>query len=99
VHAFRANFVHDPWIVRRLPQLVQAAGFEVMPMWSHGYVEAPEASYMLTWIDRGADVLARTGRIDAAAAEALKAEARRRSAAKAWFGHIAFASIMGRKPT
>jgi ubiquinone/menaquinone biosynthesis C-methylase UbiE len=97
VHAFRTNFVHDPWIVRRLPQLIQTAGFEVMPMHSHGYVEAPEGAYMLTWIDRGADVLLHTGRISQETAEALKAEARRRSAAKAWFGHIAFASVLGQK--
>jgi ubiquinone/menaquinone biosynthesis C-methylase UbiE len=42
VHAFRENFVHDSWIIRRLPQLIQAAGFEVMPMRSHGYVETPK---------------------------------------------------------
>jgi hypothetical protein len=92
------NFVHDPWIVRRLPQLIQAVGFEVKPMRSHGYVEAPEGAYMLTWVDRGADVLLQAGRIGQETAEALKAEARRRSAAKVWFGHIAFASVLGRKP-
>jgi ubiquinone/menaquinone biosynthesis C-methylase UbiE len=97
-HAFRMNFVHDPWIVRRLPQLIEAAGFEVKPMRSHGYVEASEGAYMLTWVDRGADVLLQAGRIGQETAEALKAEARRRSAAKAWFGHIAFASVVGRKP-
>jgi hypothetical protein len=67
-------------------------------MRSHGYAEAPEGGYMLTWIDRGADALAKTGRIAPELAEALKTEARRRSAAKAWFGHIAFASVLGRKP-
>jgi ubiquinone/menaquinone biosynthesis C-methylase UbiE len=98
VDAFRQSFVNDPWLVRRLPQLIHAGGFEVMPMRSHGYVEAPEGAYMLTWIDRGADVLAQAGRIGAETAEALKAEARRRSADRVWFGHIAFASVLGRKP-
>ncbi|RPI94370.1 MAG: methyltransferase domain-containing protein [Chloroflexi bacterium] len=98
VHAFRTNFVHDPWIVRRLPQLLQAAGFDVQPMRSHGYIEAPEAGYMLTWIDRGADVLLQAGHIGPETAAALKAEARQRSTARAWFGHIAFASILGCKP-
>ncbi len=98
VEAFRENFVHDPWLVRRLPQLIKAGGFDVMPLRSHGYVEAPEGGYMLTWIDRGADVLVQTGRIGKEHAEALKTEARRRSAIKAWFGHIAFASVLGRKP-
>jgi ubiquinone/menaquinone biosynthesis C-methylase UbiE len=98
VHAFRESFIHDPWIVRRLPQLIRDSGFEVLPMQSHGYVETSEAAYMLTWIDRGADALLQTGGIGNEAAEALKVEARRRSAAQAWFGHIAFASVLGRKP-
>jgi ubiquinone/menaquinone biosynthesis C-methylase UbiE len=98
VEAFRTSFVHDPWIVRRLPQLICAVGFEAMPMRSHGYVEASEGAYMLTWIERGADALLHNGRISAETAEALKAEARRRSSAKAWFGHIAFASVLSRRP-
>lgn len=97
VEAFRSGFIHDPWLVRRLPSLIAAAGLRVMPMRSHGYVEAPEGGYMLTWIDRGADVLHQSGRIDKDAADAFKAEARRRSEAKAWFGHIAFASVLARK--
>jgi SAM-dependent methyltransferase len=96
--AFRTHFVHDPWLVRRLPQLLGTGGFVVTPLCSHGYVEAPEAAYMLTWIDRGAEALLRTGRISADTATVLKAEARGRSTAKAWFGHIAFASIRGCKP-
>jgi len=97
VEAFRSGFVHDPWLVRRLPPLVAATGLLVMPMRSHGYVEAPEGGYMLTWIDRGADVLFQSGRIGKDMADALKAEARRRSETKAWFGHIAFASVLARK--
>ena len=98
VCAFRENFVHDPWLVRRLPRLLVECGFEVMPMRCHGYVEAPDAGYMLTWIDRGADVLLQAGQIGPDAARAHKAEAERRSSEKTWFGHIAFASILGRKP-
>ena len=98
VHAFRANFVHDPWIVRRFPELLQTGGFEVHPMQSHGYVEAPIGGYMLTWVDRGAEALLQAGSMSLETAEALKAEARQRSTTKRWFGHIAFASILGRKP-
>jgi ubiquinone/menaquinone biosynthesis C-methylase UbiE len=98
VHAFRDNYIHDPWIVRRLPQLLHTTGFEVMPMMSHGYVETAEGGYMLTWIDRGADALRQSGYLSAEAAAALKEEARKRTAAKAWFGHIAFASVLSRKP-
>jgi hypothetical protein len=97
VEAFRENYVNDVWIVRRLPGMLEAAGFTALPMRSHGYVESPEAGYMLTWIDRGADVLASDGRISQEHADSLKGEARRRSSQRAWFGHIAFASILGRK--
>jgi ubiquinone/menaquinone biosynthesis C-methylase UbiE len=98
VDAFRENFVHDAWLVRRLPQLLRATGFEPAPMRCHGYVEAPEGAYMLTWVERGADVLVQTGRISPETADALKAEAMRRSACQTWFGHIAFASVLSRKP-
>ena len=43
------------------------------------------------------DVLVQNGRISSESAEALKAEARRRSKRKEWFGHIAFASVLARK--
>jgi SAM-dependent methyltransferase len=97
VEAFQENFVNDPWVMRRLPRLLQAHGFTVLPTRSHGYVEAGEAGYMLTWVERGAESLAQAGRIGQETAEALTAEAKRRSATKAWFGHIAFASVLGRK--
>jgi SAM-dependent methyltransferase len=97
VDAFRSNFVHDQWLVRRLSRLIRSAGFDVLPMRSHGYVEAQEGGYMLTWVERGADVLRQAGRISEDAAAALKAEAHRRSASKEWFGHIAFASVLARK--
>ncbi len=98
IHAFRDGFVHDKWLVRRLPAMIQSCGFDVKPMRSHGYVEAGTGSYLLTWIDRGADVLLQAGRIGAEKAEALKAEARQRSDNDNWFGHIAFASILATKP-
>lgn len=63
--AFLENFVHDPWLVRRLPALVRASGFEVMPVRSHRYVEAPKGAYMLTWIERSAEVLVQAGRMGA----------------------------------
>lgn len=98
IDAVRDGFVHDRWLIRHLPRLIQSAGFAVISMQSHGYVEAPEGTYLLTWVDRGADLLRQAGRIGHEHAESLKAEARRRSEAKEWFGHIAFASVLGRKP-
>jgi ubiquinone/menaquinone biosynthesis C-methylase UbiE len=97
IDAARHGFVHDPWLVRRLPRMVEAAGFVVFSTRSHGYVESPEAGYILTLVDRGADLLASSGRISARTAEALKREARERSENREWFGHIAYASVVARK--
>lgn len=90
--------VHDRWLARRLPALAAASGFEVEHQRSHGYVEAPTARpYFLALIDRGADLLTTAGRIGAELAAALKAEARRRSEAGTFFGHIAYASVLARR--
>jgi hypothetical protein len=78
---------------------VSAAGFELGRFRSHSYVEAPSSGgYMLAIIDRGADALLDNGRITREAADALKAEARRRSDAGEFFGHIAYASVIAHKP-
>jgi ubiquinone/menaquinone biosynthesis C-methylase UbiE len=90
--------VHDRWLVRRLPKLVRGAGVELGRFRSHGYAEAPSSGgYMLTIVDRGADALLGSGRITVEAADALKAEARRRSDAGEFFGHIAYASLVAQK--
>lgn len=90
--------VHDRWLVRRLRLLIEQAGFVPGPLRSHGYVETDDPAYMLTLVDRGADALASIGRIDRASADALKEEARHRVRAGTFFGHIAYASIVGRRP-
>jgi SAM-dependent methyltransferase len=97
--AFREHFVHDPWLVRRLPWLIRAAGVDLQCVRSHGYVEAPTPGFMLaSWVDLGADALAAGGRIGTDMAATLKAEARRRVATGHYFGHIAYMSVVARKP-
>ncbi len=97
--AFREHFVHDPWLVRRLPALVRAAGVHLERVCSYGYVEAPDPGFMLSsWVDLGADALVAAARIGADVASALKAEARRRVATGEYFGHIAYMSLIARKP-
>jgi hypothetical protein len=96
---FRKHFIHDPWLVRRLPRLVQAAGLRIERLRSHGYIEAMEPGFMLmSWVDLGADALVTAGEIGAETAAALKAEARRRVASGEYFGHIAYMSCVARKP-
>lgn len=90
------TLVHDRFLVRRLPTLAREAGWEVVRVRSHGYLETDEPGYMLTIIDRGADTLTSQGRLGAAAADALKAEARRRVADGQFFGYIAYASLIAR---
>lgn len=97
VDAAVGSLVYDPLLVRRLPALAREAGWNVERLRSHGYVETDSPAYTLTLIDRGADTLAADGRLGAEAAEALKAEARRRAAAGTYFGHIAYASLIARR--
>ncbi|CAN0533811.1 unnamed protein product, partial [Laminaria digitata] len=90
--------VMDRWIVRRLPEMAKTAGFEIQRFRSHGYAEVVDPAYMLGHAERGAEVLAAQGVIGDDLADALKAEARRRAAVGAFFGHIAYASLVARKP-
>lgn len=93
------SLVHDRWLVRRLPRLVRSGGFELERFRSHSYMEAPSSDgYMLAIVERGADALQASGRLSPEAADALKAEARRRSDAGEFFGLIAYASLIARKP-
>jgi ubiquinone/menaquinone biosynthesis C-methylase UbiE len=97
--AFRSQFVHDPWLVRRLPALVRAAGANPECVRSYGYVEALKPGFMLSsWVDLGADALVAAGSIGADMGSALKTEARRRVVHGQYFGHIAYMSVVARKP-
>jgi ubiquinone/menaquinone biosynthesis C-methylase UbiE len=98
IEAVKAAFIHDIWLVRRLPAMLRAVGFELVDTCSHGYLQTTEPAYMLTLVDRGADTLAASGRIGVDAAAALKAEARRRVDVGEFFGFIGFASFIARKP-
>ena len=92
-----ANSVHDRWLMRRLASLVAGCGFKVTALRSHGFVET-HGGYMLTVIDRGADMLCGSGQISDQTATALKAEARRRVETGSFFGHVAYVSLTARKP-
>ena len=90
--------IHDPWLARRLPALVRAAGFDDLVLRGHSYVEAPSSGpYLLALLDRGADLLAASGRVGPDLAAALKDEARRRSAAGEFYGHINYVSVIARR--
>ncbi len=90
--------VHDRWLLRRLPQLVAQAGFRVLDTSSFGYTDTRAPQYLLSIVDRGADALVAQGRIGDALADALKAEARRRVDAGAFFGQITYGCLLADKP-
>ena len=96
VAAMMASYVRNPWLTRRLPKVVATLGFEITSLRSHGYVQTETPAYMLTLVDRGADILLAGGTIGVDQAEALKAEARRRVDAGEFFGHISFLSVIAR---
>lgn len=96
--AFVDGFVNDKWMVRRLPGLVQEAGFSITPIRSFGFVENIDPGLMMTWVERGADVMKNSGRIGPELAEALKAEGHRRAGQGTFFGHMAYASLIAHKP-
>ena len=96
--AMMAGSVNDRWVARRLPALARSCRLQVVAFRSHGFVDAVEPTYMLTIIDRGADILAQLGRIGPELASALKGEGRRRADAGAFYGQIAYAHLAARKP-
>jgi SAM-dependent methyltransferase len=97
VAATMAHSVHDRWLVRRLSALVRSCGFASPRLLGCAFAEVAGADYMLTVVDRGADILRGLGQLGEEATAALKAEARRRLAAGTFFGHIAYASVIARK--
>jgi SAM-dependent methyltransferase len=97
VDAVLAAGLENRWLVRQLPTMVRAAGFEVRQFRSHGYFQTNEPTYMLTIVDRGADLLAASGTVGADLCTALKLEARRRMEDGRFFGFIAYASLTASK--
>lgn len=91
-------YVHDRWLVRRMPALLSEAGFELLERDGHLYLPASDSPYFLTIIDRGAETLIQEGVIGEEFAQGIKAEARRRVASGSFFGSIAFVSVIARKP-
>ena len=93
VDAMVAGSVTDGRVMRRLPMLARAAGFEQVSFRSHGFADTSGGAYMLSIVDRGADTLAGSGVIGVSTAAALKEEARRRAEEGTFFGHIAYAML------
>ena len=94
VDTMMASSVTDRRVMRRLPAMVRQCGFEIDSFRSYGFAEIAGGDYMLSVVDRGADLLQARGEISDKTAGGLKAEARRRVELGTFFGHIAYASVV-----
>lgn len=98
MRAVQRNLIHDPYIMRRLANLAGVAGFEVLEIEAHGYVQTERPDYLLSLIERGVDAAARTGECGADLAAGFKREAARRVAEGTFYGAILFVSLIAEKP-
>jgi hypothetical protein len=85
-------------VVRKLPGLVTACGFNAGVMKGYSYIESAKPGYFLGVFERGVDGLVLAGRISESTATSLKLEAKHRGGIGQWFAHLAFASLISRKP-
>lgn len=92
------HLIHAPYVMRRLPALVGAAGFEVQAVAPHAYVQTETPDYLLSLLCRGVQAAARDGEFGDELARGLHAEAERRVAAGTFYGAILFVSLLARKP-
>jgi len=98
IEAAIGSLVYDPWLVRHLPALVRAAGFDVWDFRGHAYTRTNDVDYLLALVQMGADAHVTNGHIGPELSAAMKAEACRRADSGTFFGHIAYASVLARKP-
>ena len=92
--AMMEAFVHDIWLTRKIPGILRDKGFAIDRMDAHGFVQSSKPDYMISIIDRGADILQTSGQADGTMATALKTEARRRADAGDFYGFINFISVI-----
>ena len=97
VGAVLRNMVHAPFLMRRLPALVTAAGLNVQSVESHGYVQTISPNFLLTLLSRGTNAAAQAGEIGQGLADGFIEEARRRVANGTFYGAILFLSLAARK--
>jgi len=91
------HMVHAPHIMRRLPSLIDAAGFTLESLEPHGYIQTTSPDYLLSLLSRGLKAAGRTGEIGQAIVDSFDMEARRRVANGTFFGSLTFLSAVARK--
>ncbi|MCI5077203.1 methyltransferase domain-containing protein [Oricola sp.] len=96
--AAQRNLIHDPYVMRRLPALVRAAGFGACRTRAHGYMQTETPDYLLSLIGRSVDAAAAAGEFGSELAAGLASEASRRVADGTFYGAILFVSLIAEKP-
>ena len=97
VGAVLRNLVHAPYIMRRLPALVPAAGFTLQSVEAHGYVQTSSPHYLLTLLSRGSYAAVQAGEISQEVVHSFDREARRRVANGTFYGAMLLLSLTARK--
>jgi ubiquinone/menaquinone biosynthesis C-methylase UbiE len=97
VVAVLRHMVHAPYLMRRLPALVTAAGFRVQSIEPHGYVQTTNPEFLLTLLTRGVKAAGRAGEIGQGLVDGFDREARRRVSNGTFYGAILFLSLAARK--
>jgi ubiquinone/menaquinone biosynthesis C-methylase UbiE len=97
VEAVLRHMMHAPYIMRRLPALVAAAGFTVQSVEPHGYVQTTSPDFLLTLLSRGINAAAQAGEIGQGLVDGFDREARRRVVDGTFYGAILFLSLTARK--
>jgi ubiquinone/menaquinone biosynthesis C-methylase UbiE len=87
------NLVHEPYIMRRLPALITAAGFSMQVVEPHGYVQTTSPAYLLSLLSRGTNAAAQAGEIGQELVDSFDREARRRVANGSFYGAMLFLSL------
>jgi len=97
VEAMVGGFVENKWLIRQMPRVMAKLGFILKDFRSYGYTAVTDASYMLTLIDRGIELMLASGTLGPDQGEALRLEARRRVKCGEFFGQISYLSALVQK--
>ena len=98
MEAVQRHRIHDLHIMRRLPALAAAAGFEKVTTGAHGFVQTDAPDYMTGLLACGTQDAMRAGEIGAGLAAGFAAEAQARAEAGRFYGAMLFVSVAARKP-
>jgi ubiquinone/menaquinone biosynthesis C-methylase UbiE len=92
--SFIENSVNDAWLMRSLPNILNATGFVVSKSRSFNFIETKKPITTANWFRRGADGLFKEGVIGLELATALKNEIDRRVTEGKYFGAMKYDSFI-----